>query len=75
MTISINEAVNIHEVALNLTYSETNILYNIIYNITHDFHKFDEDTNEIILIDDIFFQFYPSIMFQFMTTLIDLKLI
>lgn len=75
MTISINEAVSIHETALNLTDTESNLLYTIIYNMTYDFHKINAITNEITIIDDIFFQYYPSIMFQFMTTLIDLKLI
>ncbi|WP_195953636.1 hypothetical protein [Clostridium saudiense] len=75
MTIYLNEVVNIHEVALNLTDTETSLLYNIIYNITSDSHKFDENINDIIIDGDVFFYKYPSIMFRFMTVLLDLKII
>lgn len=73
MTIYLNEAVNIHEVALNLTDTEASLLYNIIYDLTCDFHKIDEDIDDITMDADVFFNNYPSIMFRFMTVLLDLK--
>lgn len=73
MSIYLNEAVDIHKVALNLTDIETAILYNIIYDVTYDYHKIDENINDIIIDEDIFFNNYSSIMFKFMTILIDFK--
>lgn len=73
MTIHLNEAVSIHEAALNLTDTEAILLYNIIYDITSDSHNLDEKLNDITIDCDIFFENYPSIMFRFMTVLLDLK--
>lgn len=73
MPIYLNEAVNIHQSALNLTYTESTLLYNIIFELTSNFHQIDESINDIYVEDDIFFEYYPSIMFKFMTVLIELK--
>ena len=73
MPIYLNETVNIHQYALNLTYAESTILYNIIFELTSNFHQIDESINDIYVEDDIFFEYYPSIMFKFMTVLIELK--
>lgn len=73
MDINLNEAVNIHELALNLTDTESNILYNIIYDMTFDCHKIHGNINDILIDEDVFFYNYPSIMFKFLTILIDLK--
>ena len=73
MPIYLNETVNIHQSALNLTYTESTILYNIIFELTSNFHQIDESINDIYVEDDIFFEYYPSIMFKFMTVLIELK--
>ena len=73
MPIYLNEAVNIHQSALNLTYTESTLLYNIIFELTSNFHQIDESIDDIYVEDDIFFEYYPSIMFKFMTVLIELK--
>lgn len=73
MPIYLNEAVNIHQAALNLTYTESTLLYNIIFELTSNFHQIDESIDDIYVEDDIFFEYYPSIMFKFMTVLIELK--
>ena len=73
MPIYLNETVNIHQSALNLTYTESTLLYNIIFELTSNFHQIDESINDIYVEDDIFFEYYPSIMFKFMTVLIELK--
>ena len=73
MPIYLNETVNIHQYALNLTYTESTLLYNIIFELTSNFHQIDESINDIYVEDDIFFEYYPSIMFKFMTVLIELK--
>ena len=73
MPIYLNETVNIHQYALNLTYAESTILYNIIFELTSNFHQIDESIDDIYVEDDIFFEYYPSIMFKFMTVLIELK--
>lgn len=73
MPIYLNETVNIHQAALNLTYTESTLLYNIIFELTSNFHQIDESINDIYVDDDIFFEYYPSIMFKFMTVLIELK--
>lgn len=73
MPIYLNETVNIHQAALNLTYTESTLLYNIIFELTSNFHQIDESIDDIYVEDDIFFEYYPSIMFKFMTVLIELK--
>lgn len=73
MPIYLNETVNIHQSALNLTYTESTLLYNIIFELTSNFHQIDESIDDIYVEDDIFFEYYPSIMFKFMTILINLK--
>lgn len=73
MPIYLNEAVNIHQSALNLTYTESTLLYNIIFELTSNFHQIDESIDDIYVEDDIFFEYYPSIMLKFMTILINLK--
>lgn len=73
MTIYLNETVNIHQAALNLTYTESTLLYNIIFELTSNFHQIDESIDDIYVESDIFFEYYPSIMFKFMTVLIELK--
>ena len=73
MPIYLNETVNIHQAALNLTYTESTLLYNIIFELTSNFHQIDESIDDIYVEDDIFFEYYPSIMFKFMTILINLK--
>lgn len=73
MPIYLNETVNIHQAALNLTYTESTLLYNIIFELTSNFHQIDESIDDIYVESDIFFEYYPSIMFKFMTVLIELK--
>lgn len=73
MLIYLNETVNIHQAALNLTYTESTLLYNIIFELTSNFHQSDESIDDIYVEGDIFFEYYPSIMFKFMTVLIELK--
>lgn len=73
MPIYLNETVNIHQYALNLTYTESTILYNILFELTSNFHQFDESIDETYIESDIFFEYYPNIMFKFMTALIELK--
>ena len=73
MPIYLNETVNIHQSALNLTYTESTLLYNIIFELTSNFHQIDESIDDIYVEDDIFFEYYPSIMLKFMTILINLK--
>lgn len=73
MPIYLNETVNIHQAALNLTYTESTLLYNILFQFTYNFHQFDESINDIYIESDIFFKYYPNIMFKFMTALIELK--
>lgn len=73
MPIYLNETVNIHQAALNLTYTESTLLHNILFELTSNFHQIDESIDDIYVEDDIFFEYYPSIMFKFMTVLIELK--
>ena len=73
MSIYLNETVNIHQAALNLTYTESTLLYNIFFELTSNFHKIDESIDDIYIESDIFFYYYPNIMFKFMTVLIELK--
>lgn len=73
MPIYLNEIVNIHQAALNLTYTESTLLYNIIFELTSNFHQIDESIDDIYIESNIFFQRYPSIMFKFMTVLIELR--
>ena len=73
MPIYLNETVNIHQAALNLTYTESMLLYNIIFELTSNFHQIDESIDDIYIESDIFFKYYPNIMFKFMTVLIELK--
>ena len=73
MPIYLNETVNIHQAALNLTYTESTLLYNIIFELTSNFHQIDESIDDIYIESDIFFKYYPNIMFKFMTVLIELK--
>lgn len=71
MKIYLNEVVDIHQLALNLTYTESNILYDTIFKLTGDYHQIDND--DLFISEEMFFQLYASIMFQFMTKLIELK--
>lgn len=73
MPIYLNETINIHQAALNLTYTESTLLYNIIFELTSTFHQIDESIDDIYIESDIFFKYYPNIMFKFMTVLIELK--
>lgn len=74
MRIYLIETVNIHQAALNLTYTESVLLYNLIFEFTYNFHVVDNTIDDIYVADDIFFNYYPNIMFKFMTELIELKL-
>lgn len=73
MKTYLEEVVNIHQTALNLNYTQSSILYNILLDFTDDFQMIDEETNAIYISEDIYFQIYASVMFRFMTILIDLK--
>ena len=73
MKTYLEEIVNIHQTALNLNYTESSILYNILLDFTDTFQMIDEETNAIYIPEDIYFQIYASVMFRFMTILIDLK--
>ena len=63
-----------HQAALNLTYTESVLLYNLIFEFTYNFHVADDTIDDIYVTDDIFFNYYPNIMLKFMTELIELKL-
>lgn len=73
MKTYLKEVVNIHQTALDLTYTESSILYDILVNFTAAFQMIDEETDDIYISEDIYFQIYASVMFRFMTILIDLK--
>ena len=73
MKTYLKEVVNIHQTALDLTYTESSILYDILLDFTDAFQMIDENTNDIYISEDIFFQIYASVMFLFMTILINLK--
>ena len=73
MKTYLKELVNIHQTALDLTYTESSILYDILLDFTDAFQMIDENTNDIYISEDIFFQIYASVMFRFMTILINLK--
>lgn len=73
MKTYLEEIVNIHQTALNLNYTESSILYDILLDFTDAFQMIDEETNAIYISEDIYFQIYASVMFRFMTILIDLK--
>ena len=73
MKTYLKEVVNIHQTALNLNYTQSSILYDILLDFTDDFQMIDEETDDIYISEDIYFQIYASVMFRFMTILIDLK--
>lgn len=73
MKTYLKEVVDMHQIALNLTYTEASILYNILCDFTVEFHSIDKNTNDIYITEDIFFEIYSSVMFKFMTTLVNLK--
>lgn len=73
MKTYLEEVVNIHQTALGLNYTESSILYDILLDFTDAFQMIDEETNAIYISEDIYFQIYASVMFRFMTILIDLK--
>lgn len=73
MKTYLEEVVNIHQTALNLNYTESSILYDILLDFTDAFQMIDKETNAIYISEDIYFQIYASVMFRFMTILIDLK--
>ncbi|WP_195617755.1 hypothetical protein [Clostridium paraputrificum] len=73
MKTYLKEVVNIHQTALDLTYTESSILYDILLDFTDAFQMIDENTNDIYISEDIFFQIYASVMFRFMTILINLN--
>lgn len=73
MKTYLKEVVNIHQTALDLTYTESSILYDILVDFTDAFQMIDEETDDIYISEDIYFQIYASVMFRFMTILIDLK--
>lgn len=72
MKTYLKEAVDMHQLAFNLTYTEATILYNILFDFTKEFHIID-DSDDICVKDEIYFELYSSIMFRFMTILINLK--
>lgn len=73
MKTYLKEVVDMHQIALNLTYTESSILYDILFDFTGTFHSIDENTNDIYISEDVFFEIYSSVMFKFMTILINLK--
>lgn len=73
MKTYLKEVVNIHQTALDLTYTEASTLYDILVDFTDAFQMIDKETDDIYIPEDIFFQIYASVMFRFMTILIDLK--
>lgn len=62
-----------HQLALNLTYTEASIFHDILFEFTDMFHSIDENTDDIYIPEDKFFEIYSSVMFKFMTILINLK--
>ena len=58
MKTYLKEVVNIHQTALDLTYTESSILYDILLDFTDAFQMIDENTNDIYISEDIFFQIY-----------------
>lgn len=73
MKTYLKEVIDIHQIALDLTYTESSILYDILVEFTDAFQMIDEETDDIYISEDIFFQIYASVMFKFMTILINLK--
>ncbi|MFC3906841.1 hypothetical protein [Clostridium disporicum] len=73
MKVYIKELIDMHQLALNLTYAESSILYDIFIDCTNDFQEIDENTNDIYINEKIFSEIYSTIMFKFMTVLINLK--
>lgn len=73
MKTFLKEVVDMHQLALNLTYTEASILYDVLFDFTGSFHCIDESTNDIYIAEDTFFEIYSSVMFKFMTILINLK--
>ena len=73
MKTYLKEVIDIHQIALDLTYTESSILYDILVEFTDAFQMIDEETDYIYISEDIFFQIYASVMFKFMTILINLN--
>lgn len=73
MKTYLKEIVDMHQLALNLTYTEASIFYDILFEFTDMFHSIDESTDDIYIPEDKFFEIYSSVMFKFMTILINLK--
>lgn len=73
MKIYIKELIDMHQLALNLTYTEASILYDIFIDCTDNFQEVDESTNDVYVNEKIFSEIYSTIMFKFMTILINLK--
>lgn len=73
MKAYLKEVVDMHQIALNLTYTESTMLYNIMFELTKEFHNIDDSLDDIYIKDEIYFELYASIMFRFMTILINLK--
>lgn len=73
MKVYIKELIDMHQLALNLTYTESSILYDIFIDYTNDFQEIDEINNDIYINEKIFSEIYSTIMFKFMTVLINLK--
>ncbi|MDB1955464.1 hypothetical protein PMY38_03020 [Clostridium tertium] len=73
MKTYLKEVVDMHQIALNLTYTESTMLYNIMFELTKEFHNIDDSLDDIYIKDEIYFELYASIMFRFMTILINLK--
>lgn len=73
MKTYLKEVVDMHQLALNLSYTESTILYDVLLEFTDMFHLIDETTNDIYIAEEKFFEMYASIMFRFMTILINLK--
>ncbi|WP_343009338.1 hypothetical protein [Clostridium celatum] len=73
MKTYLKEVVDMHQLALSLTYTEATILYDVLFEFTDMFHSIDETTNDIYIPEEKFIEIYSSIMFRFMTILINLK--
>lgn len=73
MKTYLKEFVNMHKVAFNLSYIESSILYNMLIVLTSEFNYYDESVEDIYIYDETLFELYASIMFKFMTTLINLR--
>lgn len=50
MKAYLKEVVDMHQIALNLTYTESTMLYNIMFELTKEFHNIDDSLDDIYIL-------------------------